>query len=358
MELKQRYRVIGLMSGTSLDGLDIASCTFNKTKTGWRYEITHATTLKYSSTWRQKLSQAHMLSGVDLHALHAEYGQWLGKSVAGFISKHQIKIDFIASHGHTIFHQPKNKFTFQLGDGHAIHAASGRPVVCDFRSLDVAWQGEGAPLVPIGDKLLFHEYDVCLNLGGIANLSVDAKKSRIAYDICFMNMGLNYLAEKGGKSFDANGAHAESGSVNVPMEKALEKIYRRLRGKRPSLGRELFEAEFQGLLDNENIPLNDRLRTVVQSAATEIASALQQVSKSPTVLCTGGGAFNTFFMSSLLDACGDGVSLVIPDKSVVNFKEALVFAFLGMLRTRNEVNCLKTVTGALRNSSSGVMIGF
>jgi anhydro-N-acetylmuramic acid kinase len=358
MIAKQKYRVIGLMSGTSLDGLDVAYCIFRQTKKGWAYEIEKATTLKYPSTWNESLSRAHLLSGSDLLALHAAYGQWLGKVVREFITKHKLKVDFIASHGHTIFHQPGKKITFQLGSGNAIHAASGLPVVSDFRSLDVSLNGQGAPLVPIGDKLLFSEFDVCLNLGGIANLSTDIKTKRIAYDISFMNMGLNYLASKAGKSFDENGAMAESGEVNKQMLRQLESVYAKWRKKRPSLAREHFEEFLLPILDDDNISLNDRLRTSVESSAKEIAIAIKNAAKNPKVLCTGGGAQNSFFISSLLDACGDDAQLIVPDKSVINFKEALVFAFLGTLRVRNEVNCLHTVTGASRSTSSGVMVGF
>lgn len=358
MITKQKYRVIGLMSGTSLDGLDIAYCIFRQTKKGWNYQIEKATTLKYPSTWNESLSRAHLLPGSDLLALHAAYGQWLGKVVKEFITRHKLKVDFIASHGHTIFHQPGKKFTFQLGSGNAIHAASELPVVSDFRALDVSLNGQGAPLVPIGDKLLFSEYDVCLNLGGIANLSTDVKKKRIAYDISFMNMGLNYLAAKAGKSFDEDGAIAERGEVNNQMLRQLDSVYAKWRKKRPSLAREHFEEFLLPILDDDNISLNDRMRTSVESSAKEIAIAIKSAAKNPKVLCTGGGALNPFFISSLLDACGDDAHLIVPDKSVINFKEALVFAFLGTLRVRNEVNCLHTVTGASRSTSSGVMVGF
>jgi anhydro-N-acetylmuramic acid kinase len=346
------------MSGTSLDGLDIAYCTFRENKNGWRYEIEKATTVRYSEAWRKDLSTAHTLAGADLIKLDVRYGHLLGKLSADFILENGLKPDFIASHGHTIFHQPKNGFTFQLGNGNALHATSGKPVVFDFRSLDVVLGGEGAPLVPIGDKLLFSDYDVCLNLGGIANLSSDVKGKRRAYDICYMNMGLNFLAEKAGKSYDAGGARANSGVVNKQIVQSLDKIYTRIRAKRPSLGRELFDEAIKPILDQGKIPLNDRLRSFTESSAKEIARAILSENKNPKVLCTGGGAFNSFFISTLLDLCGDEAQLIVPDESVIKFKEALVFAFLGMRRVRGEVNCLKSVTGATRNSSSGLLAGF
>jgi anhydro-N-acetylmuramic acid kinase len=358
MKNASKYSVIGMMSGTSLDGLDIASCTFKKNKSGWEYTIEKAITIKYPAAWVTKLSGAHKLSGEELVFLDTAYGKYLGDICAKFIALHKLKVDFIASHGHTIFHQPAKGFTFQLGNGNAIYAATGLPVVFDFRSLDVALGGEGAPLVPAGDKNLFHEYDVCLNMGGIANLSMDVKGVRLAFDVCFCNMGLNYLASKIGKTFDAEGAIANTGELHTPMFNRLRKIYSSLEEKRPSLGREIFEKQFQSLLDQENISLPDRLRTFTESIAVEIIHAILPVKKNPSILCTGGGAFNSFLISRMLDHAGDDASLIIPEDDVVKFKEALVFAFLGVLRVNEEINCLKSVTHASRNSSGGIMIGF
>lgn len=358
MDSPQNFKVIGLMSGTSLDGLDIAYCHFKKNEKGWSYAIKKATTVKYPATWIQHLSTAQNLSGEDLIALDAAYGQWLGKTCAAFMKQNKVRPDFIASHGHTIFHQPRKGFTYQLGNGNALHAACGVPVVCDFRTLDVSLGGEGAPLVPAGDKFLFQEYDVCLNLGGIANLSVDVNNARRAYDVCFNNMGLNYLALKTGKTFDKDGAMASDGKINAPMLKALNTVNNALKKKRPSLGREIFEQRIQPILDMTGIPTKDKLHTFAFSSAQEIAEAIRTSTRNARVLCTGGGAFNAFFISQLLDACADDAQLVIPEDDIIKFKEALVFAFLGVLRTLNEVNCLQSVTGAKRDSSAGIKIGF
>jgi len=346
------------MSGTSLDGLDIAYCHFRKTQKGWGFSLKNATTLKYPSAWKDKLSTAQHLQGEKLLELDAQYGKYLGNICRDFVSKNKLRVDFIASHGHTIFHQPKKSFTYQLGSGNALHAASGIPLVFDFRSLDVMLGGEGAPLVPAGDKFLFGDYDVCLNLGGIANLSMEIKGSRVAYDICFNNMGLNYLMSKVGKEFDEDGAMSSDGKLHLKMLKKLDAVYRPLRNKRPSLGRELFEQRIQPILDEPGIKLKDKLRTFTVSAAREIAQAIASSKKQGSVLCTGGGAFNSFFISQMLDQCGDSVSIVIPDEDIIKFKEAIVFGFLGVLKVRGEINCLKSVTGASRNSSSGSLIGF
>lgn len=356
--LKTKYKVIGMMSGTSLDGLDIASCVFRKSDSGWRYAIEAATTVKYPAAWQSALAEAHTLSGLDLMALDAAYGSYLGKAVRVFADKHALKPAFVASHGHTVFHQPRKKFTTQIGNGFTLYAACGLPVICDFRMQDVAFGGEGAPLVPAGDKFLFSEYDVCLNLGGIANLSVDVKGQRTAFDICFCNMALNALAEETGKKFDKSGAIAADGSVDEKLLGSLQNVYRKFRKKRPSLGREIFEKEVVHLLKDKTVSLEDRLCTFTESAAREICDAIKSRRQNARVLCTGGGAFNAFLIARMLENGGDDITFVIPEDDVVKFKEAMVFGFLGVLRVRNEVNVLRSVTQALRNSSAGTMIGF
>lgn len=357
MDSQYNYKVIGLMSGTSLDGLDIALCHFSNMKTGWRYAIKTAATIKYSSAWIKKLSSAQHLTGEDLVSLDINFGRFLGQACKEFIQKHNIKADFIASHGHTIFHQPAKGVTYQIGNGNALHAACGLPVIYDFRSLDVLLGGEGAPLVPVGDKLLFGEYDVCLNLGGIANLSMDVNKQRMAYDVCFMNMGLNYLAAGMGKRFDDDGKIASSGSVSASMLKKLDKVYALTRAKRPSLGREIFERRILPILNGSNINIEDKMRTFIESSAIEIAHTIVSKKKNAKVLCTGGGTFNSFFVSCLLDHCGDNAALIIPEEKVVKYKEALIFSFLGVLRLKGQANCLKSVTGASRDNCGGVVIG-
>lgn len=359
MKQKNKFRVIGLMSGTSLDGLDIAYCKLIHKKKKWKFEIVKATTLKYSPVWRKKLLSAHLLQAEDLLALHSEYGIFLGKTSREFMRKSKIeKIDFIASHGHTIFHQPKRNFTFQLGDGNSIHAVSKLPVVFDFRSQDVALGGEGAPLVPIGDRYLFHSFDICLNLGGISNLSMEIEEERIAFDICFVNMGLNYLAQLNGKEYDEKGAWAAKGNIHAALLQKLNKAYQGLRKGRPSLGREGFEKLIQPLLNDKKISLNDRLRTFCESIAIEIAAAIPSSKRNLKLLATGGGALNTFLIQLLSERLKGNVKLIVPEKKIIDFKEALVFALLGALRMRNEVNVLKSVTGAKQDSSSGAIIGF
>ena len=243
------------MSGTSMDGLDLACCRFTK-KRKWDFEIQSALTVRYPKPWRDKLATAPLLSGEELQALHVEYGKFIGDRCREFIQTKRIhNVDFVASHGHTVFHQIQRRFTFQLGSGNAIQVATGLPVVYDFRSLDVALQGQGAPLVPVGDRHLFGKYDVCLNLGGIANLSMEKNDRRIAYDICFANMGLNYLAAKANSEFDKDGLLASKGTVEKSLLEKLTAVYEGLRKKRPALSREGFESTVQPLLDNELVSL-------------------------------------------------------------------------------------------------------
>lgn len=358
MATKEKYQVIGLMSGTSLDGLDLAHCTFIKRDQKWTFKINAATTIAYSAAWRKKLSQAHLSDGAKLIQTHVEFGHYLGSACKEFTVKNKLKADFIASHGHTVFHQPQNGFTCQIGDGNAIHAVTGIPVVYDFRSLDVIRGGQGAPLVPAGDHHLFSEYDVCLNLGGIANLSTIVHKQRVAYDICFANMGLNLLAQDKGKTFDKNGAMAASGEVDKMLLRKITGVYNRLRKRRPSLGREVFETEIQPLLIKDSISTEDKLATFTETIALEVVRAIKSDRKKTTVLCTGGGAFNSFLLSRFLHHGEDDMTFVVADDDIVKFKEALVFAFLGVLRIRDEANCLRSVTGASQNSSSGILVGF
>lgn len=349
--------MLGLMSGTSLDGLDIACVEFKLGKR-WSFRVIDAATMEYPDKWESRLSTAHTLTGESLLELHSAYGRFLGEQCADFIRRRKIKkIDAIASHGHTIFHQPSKRFTFQLGDGAAIHAVAGLPVISDFRSLDVQLGGEGAPLVPLGDRLLFASADSCLNLGGIANISMEIKGKRMAFDLCFCNMALNHLARKAGMPFDRHGSMAGKGNVVPLLLEQLSVAYKLVRRKRSSLGREFFEQAIQPLLDNEKLTLPDRLRTACESVAEEIDAALSENTPNVQMLTTGGGARNRFLIETLRSRLAGKASVVLPPKEIIDFKEAIIFAFLGVLRLRNEVNVLSSVTRSQRDSCSGVLTG-
>ena len=357
----ERYHVIGLMSGTSLDGLDIAHCVFSLSKGRWAYEIRSAQTISYNKDWKKKLAGAHKLSSDKLAELDAELGRFIGGQVNTFIKKNRIsKVDLISSHGHTIFHQPEKGFTLQIGNGAAIAALTGIKTVCDFRSGDVALGGQGAPLVPIGDLLLFSQYQACLNLGGIANISMavsplplerDAGVRR-AFDICPVNIVLNHLAGKKGLPYDKDGNLAAKGKVNWGLIKKLNALPFYNNYKSKSLGREWIEKNVLSLIEKEKLPLEDKLATASEHAAFQIARILNHY-KIKNVLITGGGAYNSDLIKRISDFTPS--DLLIPSDKTIQFKEALVFAFLGVLRLRGEVNCLKAVTGAKRDSVGGAV---
>jgi anhydro-N-acetylmuramic acid kinase len=356
MKSRDNYKVIGVMSGTSLDGIDLAYCHLTKKK-NWEFKIQAAVTIPYSAEWMERLTSAPQLGGANLLALDTSYGEYIGKCCEQFIRREKIKaVDFIASHGHTIFHQTERKLTFQLGRGNAIYATAGVPVVFDFRSLDVMLGGQGAPLVPVGDRQLFGQYDICLNLGGIANLSTEKNGKRIAYDICFANMGLNYLAAKTGKRFDDGGLLAAEGKVDARLLRDLSAAYHQ-RSAKPALAREGFESGFQHLLDRESVAVSDRVRTFCESIAQEIRLAIPSKRQRQKILATGGGALNPELMKVLGQTLAPVADLVVPPRMIVEFKEALVFAFLGVLRTRGETNVLRSVTRATTDSCSGVIVG-
>lgn len=358
MKAINSYYVIGLMSGTSLDGLDLAYCEFIWDKK-WRFRLLKHQTKKYNTEWTIKLKTAHLLSGEKLIELDSEFGTYLGKACNAFIKKNNIKrLDLIASHGHTIFHQPEKKFTYQLGNGNAIYAQTSIPLVFDFRSLDVARGGEGAPLVPVGDQYLFPDYDICLNLGGIANLSMVKDKRRIAFDICFVNMGLNYLAGMMQKKYDAGGKMAASGEVDTGFLNQLNAQYAKWKRSRPSLGREGFEKFIQPILDDARFSVATKMRSFCESICVEIDRSIPAKAKQLNLLATGGGALNQFLIQLLQEKLKSKAVVVVPDRNVIEYKEAIVFGLLGVLRAQGKTNIFKSVTGATQDSSAGTSIGF
>jgi anhydro-N-acetylmuramic acid kinase len=345
------YKVIGLMSGTSLDGLDIAFCHFRLESGAWIYSVLQAETIPYDRGWKKRLSDLPDCSALDFARTDHEYGHLLGKLCREFIGRYNISADFISSHGHTIFHKPGEGYTSQIGNGAAIKAETGLPVICDFRSGDVALGGQGAPLVPTGDRLLFPGYDACLNLGGFANISYDAKGERIAYDICPVNIVLNALALKNGKNFDDKGAMASRGSVNLTLLERLNNLPYYSQTPPKSLGREWVTANIWPLLVSSGLQVEDVLGTYCSHIAFQISRHTGKDKKK--ILLSGGGTLNQYLIT-LLQA-GSGSNLVIPDLLTINFKEAIIFAFLGVLRWRNENNCLRSVTGARMDHCSGAI---
>ena len=346
------YNVIGLMSGTSLDGVDLAYCHFSENNNTWAFQIHAAETIPYNDFWKETLQKVAYFNAQDFFKTHVKYGHYLGKLVSDFMLKNQLSPDFIASHGHTIFHQPQLGFTCQIGDGAAIAAACGLPVVCDFRSLDVALGGQGAPLVPIGDQILFNEYDFCLNLGGFANISFQENNKRIAFDICPANIVLNPIAREMGYEYDNKGEKASKGLLNHELLNKLNALDFYNQKNPKSLGIEWVKTFFNPILDSFPISNEDKLRTICEHIALQIANVITK-GKDKQLLITGGGAFHTFLISRIEQNCL--IEIKIPNNLTVEYKEALIFAFLGVLRMKNQVNCLKSVTGASCDNIGGAV---
>lgn len=336
---------IGLMSGSSLDGIDLVAVRF---QSHYQFEILHAETLPYPKLWQQRLANAFLSPPEALTELDRSYGLYLGQQIRDFIHRNRLRPDFVASHGHTIFHKPEQQYTLQIGDGQCIADTCGVLTINDFRTEDVSKGGQGAPLVPIGDKLLFSDYEICLNIGGIANLSYDEKGRRIAYDICIANQALNFLAQREGLAYDKDGALARNGHVVGPLSQALDNnaYYRQAPPK--SLGREFFETYQKTLL--ETYPAKDALATFTEHVALQIANSVNQL---PTgkMLVTGGGANNTYLVERIQRHTPHQVC--IPDRQTIDYKEALIFALLGLLRLERKTNVLCSVTGASSDSCSG-----
>lgn len=354
--MKKVFKVIGVMSGTSLDGLDLAYCEFELLNDKWQYTLGAAETISYSKTWHTRLSELHKQPMFLLPKTDAFYGKYIGQCINDFIKRNKLTVDFISSHGHTIFHNPAEGYTTQIGSGPAIFAETNIPVIYDFRSLDVALGGQGAPLVPIGDELLFGEYEACLNLGGFANISFAKEHQRVAFDICPCNIVLNQVAGFAGKAFDENGTMAASGTVNTELLNELNALsfYKSTGAK--SLGREWVEKTYWPIVAAHETEVSDLLATFTLHITQQINIVLS-TAKIKSVLVTGGGAFNANLMKQLKrDALFVGYE--IPDSRVINFKESLIFAFLGVLNQANKINTLKSVTGASVNSIGGVCIGF
>lgn len=345
------FHAVGLMSGTSLDGLDICFARFEK-QDEWTFKILKAETLSYSKNWEDKLRNSIHLSAEELLELNSEYGFYLGKAVRNFIEKHQIgNIDLIASHGHTVFHQPQKKFTLQIGDGRAIKLETNLPVIYDFRSQDVLMGGNGAPLVPIGDELLFSEYDACLNLGGFSNISMKIGDKRIAFDIAPVNIILNKLAQKFNKNFDENGDLARTGKINEDLLSKLNSLDFYSQSHPKSLGIEWCNENIFPLfgdIETENV-----MATFTEHTAEQISKIFNNY-QLKRVLFTGGGTYNQYLTEKIKTKAN--TEIVIPEKEIIDYKEALIFALMGVLRYNNEINVLCSATGSFRDHSSGIIV--
>jgi len=347
---------LGLMSGTSIDGLDVALCRFWQNNNHWHYQLLAATQFEYEASLKHKLADTTKMSALALALFEIELSRIWANQVQQFLAQHALKPHVIAMHGHTVFHSPSEGLTLQIGKGALMAEWCGIPTVSDFRSGDVALGGQGAPLVPVGDELLFGQYDACLNLGGIANISYRIfdkhahNKQRIAYDISPCNMALNILAESLNLNYDPQGENAKKGTVNTDLLNNLNQLeFYTLTGAK-SLGKEWFEKQFLPLLQRYPISPYDQLRTVATHIALQISQHIRQ-SKASQILVTGGGAKNLFLINLIQEAINS--RLVIPEERLIDYKEAIIFAFLGALRLYHQTNCLASVTGAQRDSCGG-----
>ncbi|MEJ2004549.1 MAG: anhydro-N-acetylmuramic acid kinase [Cyclobacteriaceae bacterium] len=349
MKKRDHIEVLGLMSGTSLDGLDMALCRFPDSMDS--YELIKAETLTYTEELQNRLGRSVELTSEELFRLDADLGRWMGNAVNSFLTSDAQKPDLIASHGHTVFHQPEQGITVQIGNPAFIHAATGIRVISDFRTLDVALGGQGAPLVPIGDELLFGEYNYCLNLGGIANISFRENGIRHAFDICACNMILNRLAQREGMAYDRDGLLAAAGRLIEPLYSALQDWHYLAKDPPKSLGYEQISAELFPLL-SEDHDTRDLLHTFSQHIAEEVARTCK---KSGTMLISGGGAHNKFLRKLIAEK--SNADIIYNDTGLVDFKEAIVFAFLGALHSRRKINVLSSVTGSVRDHIGGMATG-
>lgn len=350
------YRAIGLMSGSSLDGLDIAFAELTETAGKWSFEIVAADCITYEHEWKNKLQHAINLSAFDYVLLHTEYGHYAGQQVNAFIERNNLqhKVHLIASHGHTTFHYPSQKMTAQLGEGAAIAAATKLTVISDLRAMDVAAGGEGAPIVPMGEKLLFPGYDYFLNLGGIANISFN-KEKYIAFDVCAANRVLNILAAEEGLEYDKDGAMAASGIVNEDLLNELNKLDYYGKPYPKSLGNGFGTDTVFPLIKQFKLETKDALRTYTEHISEQIHAAVGNEINAK-MLVTGGGAFNSFLIERLKERLAEkNIELVVPDDKIIAYKEALIMALLGVLRWREEATVIPTVTGAATATIGGAM---
>ena len=347
----KEYNVIGIMSGTSLDGVDLAHITFNVANANWSFKIHDCETISYSLHWIEKLKNAVNFSDSELSALNTDYTTYLAAVITAFINRNSIEnIDAVCSHGHTIKHQPENGITLQIGNLPQISTLTNQTVVCDFRVADVELGGQGAPLVPIGDQILFNNYDYCLNLGGFSNISFEGSGNRIAFDISAVNTVLNFYANKLNLDFDDQGKIAATGEVNQILLNQLNALeyYAKLPPK--SLGFEYVQTVLLPLIETFKIPIQDKMCTFCDHVAFQISEAIPL--KLGKMLITGGGAYHSFLIKRIsfhVTPCETD----IPNNKLIEYKEALIFAMLGVLKLRNEINVLSSVTGATRNHSSG-----
>jgi anhydro-N-acetylmuramic acid kinase len=345
------YRSIGLMSGTSADGLDVCCATFTRRNGKWSYRIDCAKGYSYTPELKDTLmNRVQKMSALKFITFHSQYGHFLGQKVNEFMAEFGVKPDLIASHGSTVFHEPSKGIMFQIGDGAAIAAETGIQTVSDFRRLDIMLGGQGAPLVPVGDRALFGAYDYCLNIGGFSNISYDDGPRRIAFDISPVNYVINRYCRTIGLEMDRDGDIARRGNVCHSLLDKLTSLEYYSAKPPKSLAREWVEKNVFPLIDSFSLPLEDILRTYYEHCAIQLARVTE---RGKNILATGGGAWNKFLLERM--EALSGCTLTVPEPEVVDYKEALIFAFLGVLYMTDTPSCLSSVTGASRDNIGGML---
>lgn len=340
--------VLGLMSGTSLDGLDLCLTSFSE---GLKeFEIQKADTIEMPAKWRKIFASREFSSPEKFYQAHIEFGTWLGKTAKNFLEKNHLEAHLIGSHGHTIWHNPAEGYTVQLGHGQSLACAAGIPTVADFRTKDVCLGGQGAPLVPIGDMILFGQYDQCLNLGGMANISCTTKPIK-AFDICPFNTVMNHLASALGLDYDHNGEMAAQGELDKKLLLELDLLpYYNSKGPK-SLGIEWVESEFIPVIEKSKVSIQGKLRTCCEHFARKIAEAIESL-PGESVLVSGGGAFNKFALIQIQSQTSKRLDL--PEEQIIQFKESLIFGLLAYLHVFGQNNVMASVTGGLKDHVGGV----
>lgn len=350
-----QYRVLGCMSGSSMDGLDLAYVLLEENAGKWTFTLEACACKKFDDDWEKILQNITSLGAKELLLAHTAFGKYCGQKINEFIHEFQLdyKVHFIASHGHTVFHEPQKGMTFQMGDGAAIAAQTGLPVITDLRNMDVALGGQGAPIVPIAEKYLWSDCNYFLNLGGIANISYHDGEKILAFDVCPANRILNELAKEKNKYYDENGMMARNGKVHQELLEALNQL-EYYKSKPPkSLANEFGLEKILPLIEQQNISVEDKLASYVEHIAWQIAQVCEAPGK---MMLSGGGALNLFLVERIQFYLNKKeIEIFIPDENTINYKEAIAMALIGALRWREEITVLQSVTGAAKDSIGGAL---
>lgn len=364
MDQSNTHYVIGLMSGSSLDGIDLAYCKFTQTEDQqFEWELILGETIPLPESWQARLAHLPAQNALTFAKTHVYLGHFLAETVNRFVEKHEIsQLDFIASHGHTVFHNPDKRYTTQIGCGAALAVLTGYPVINDFRIQDIAINGEGTPIAPAADRYLFSEYDFCLNIGGIANITSLVPSSPVAYDICPANQLLNHLAVQLGEPFDEGGQLAASGGLLPDLLHALRNFSYYKSPPPKSISNEWISVELFPILTSFEASVEDKLHTVTQFIAQEISNNIMAlVSQSPKpsyrLMAAGGGAKNKYLIQSILSYLPQElkIDLIVPTTDTIDFKEAILMGLMGVLRVLNMPNCFSSVTGAKFDTIGGAI---